>query len=192
MKSIIPFDRPVCGEDIINLRERLGISVSDMMWLLGLTAAHWGEITSDKTNESGQKKYTAPVADPAVALLARWLDAHIDDAARLVPTWPTPKELFDRLKQYPESPSMGTIDRKRLGLCLGRDATTGSRWLMKDRADSGTPANIDRLLYFVTSAIDDRGADAWVEYRRLAQHEASLRGEPNLDQAPGWPSAKSS
>lgn len=190
MNSIIPIDRPVTGDDIIALRDRLGISVSDMTWLLGISAATWGEITRERKDDEGNLKPSAVVADPTVALLARWLDAHVDDAARLIPNWPSPSELFRLLESLPATPAMGPIDRKRLGLSLGRDATTGSRWLRPTRTDSGTPANVDRLVYFLHTALGARGAEAWIEYRRLALLEANLRGEPNLDTAQGWPQTK--
>lgn len=160
----------------------------DMCWLLGVAPGTWNEMTGRQLGEDGKPRSSAVVADPAVALLARWLDLHPAEAKALVPQWPSPADLFARLKDIPETSATGQIDRKRLGLSLGRDATTGSRWLKAGRKDGGTPANIDRLIYFLTRGLDQQGGAAWEEYRRLALREAALRGEQELDAAPGWPS----
>ena len=96
---MIPKDRPVTGHDLEDLREKLALSVTDLCWLFGLSMPNWGKI---------KKAGPEPVKDPAVALLARFLDSYPE--ACPIPRPPEPGDVAERLPE---------LSRKTLGIALG-------------------------------------------------------------------------
>ncbi len=127
---MIPKDRPVTGHDLEDLREKLALSVTDLCWLFGLSMPNWGKI---------KKAGPEPVKDPAVALLARFLDSYPE--ACPIPRPPEPGDVAERLPE---------LSRKTLGIALGREASAGYRWVVQG---GRTSPILNRLLLMVLMLI---------------------------------------
>lgn len=169
---MIPATRPVIGYDLGNLREKLGIAVVDACWLFGMSVPKWTRITS--------KFGTEPVADAGLALLVRFLDKHPD--AFPIPRAPSPDEVFKDINKIRET------DMKELGLMLGREASSGYRWL---KTRGHTSAVLNRLLYLFREMLysgrsnKDRivGIDEW---REMVAVEAQARGVIDIWRTGQW------
>lgn len=160
---MIPKDRPVTGHDLEDLREKLALSVTDLCWLFGLSMPNWGKI---------KKAGADPVKDPAVALLARYLDAHPE--ACPIPRSPEPGEVAERLPE---------LSRKTLGIALGREASAGYRWVVQG---GRTSPILNRLLLILSMHLDENGSRGWQDWQTLVSTEAGARGINNIWRSGSW------
>ena len=161
---MIPKDRPVTGHDLEDLREKLALSVTDLCWLFGLSMPNWGKI---------KKAGPEPVKDPAVALLARFLDSYPE--ACPIPRPPEPGDVAERLPE---------LSRKTLGIALGREASAGYRWVVQG---GRTSPILNRLLLILSIHLDEQGTSkAWQEWHSLVSTEATARGIENIWRSGSW------
>ena len=65
---MIPTDRPVLGRDLETVRQGFGLATQDIIWVLGMSITRWMQIVRQAPD--------APVKDPALALLVRFLAQH--------------------------------------------------------------------------------------------------------------------
>lgn len=112
---MIPLDRPVIGDDVNQLRTKLGISAVEMTYLVGMTMPKYSKMVSADKHE--------PVASPAIDLIIRVLDE--DPSLSLLPKFVTPTALYDRLGHIRK------IDLKRLSIMTGREASNGYRLISR-------------------------------------------------------------
>lgn len=175
MSTMIPLTRPVIGEDLDTVRDQMGLSTSEACWLFGLSMTKWMEVAKE-----GAK---TPVKKPTLAMLVRALNKRPD--LTLMPVHPNAHEVFERMHMVdPE------LDKKRLSVYFGSEASSGYRWITKDSEISPALAR----LFLVFSRLFDRAykqgpvaaARMMEEWRLMVESEASERGIPNILQTGRW------
>jgi len=160
---MIPKNRPVIGHDLEDLREKLALSVTDLCWLFGLSMPNWGKLKRDGEN---------PVKDPAVALLARFLDQHPEFCP--IPRHPDPMEIAEM---------MPDLSRKTLGIALGREASAGYRWVVQG---GRTSPILNRLMLVLSQRYHKSNQSAWQDWQTMVQVEAEARGIDNIWKSGSW------
>ena len=171
---MIPSHRPVIGADLEDLREKLGVSVADVCWLLGLSVTKWMQVVRHGARD--------PVKDPTLALLARVLERHAQ--ANPMPRMPSPQEVFQRICDSQP------IDKKRMALLFGYEASSGYRWLTARGRCSPT---LSRLLYGFARLAGGEAAGlarTLAAWQRMVEAEAAARGVENLWAAGRWVAAR--
>jgi hypothetical protein len=177
-QQIIPTDRPVQGRDLQTVASLLGLNTTDACWLFGVSMTKWMHIVNKLAYE--------PVRNPTHALLVRAL-ANDNDASPL-PPMPQAEEVFDAIQK-----NMASIDKKRVSLMFGREASGGYRWLTKG---SKISPSLGRLFYVFmkqympaiqkpTAAV--RMLDRWNE---LVEIEAKARGVDSIWTSGRWNTVK--
>jgi len=151
---------PIRIQDILVLRDKLGIGSIDMAWLLGITANHWGTLMRDA------RLAPSALADPRHAVLVRWLAGHPQETPSLYGA--TAGEFLLRLRR-----ATGSLTAKAFALALGWDASAGYRWHRRGAPIAPTGRRAISLL-----DADDDGVLAanWREWSHNADLEARLRG----------------
>lgn len=169
---MIPVNRPVIGYDLEDLREKLGVPVVDACWLFGMSVPKWTRVTRKLANEA--------VTDAGLALLVRFLDRHPD--AYPIPRAPSPDEVFGDINKIRET------DMKELGLMMGREASSGYRWL---KTRGHTSAVLNRLLYLfremLFSGRSNKDRTVEVEsWREMVSVESKARGVADIWRTGQW------
>ncbi len=161
--ALLPKDTPVTGQDLDALRGKLGLSVADMCWVFGFSMNRWGSTV--------RKNAVKPLPNQSEEILARLLDEYVELCP--VPKMPDPREFFEHLKAI--DPGM---NRKRFGILLGREASTGYRWITK----SGRPSPVlERIAFIVSRLLDDKRhtsdkRQVIAEWEALVRLVAGVRG----------------
>lgn len=175
MSTLIPLTRPVIGEDLDTVRDQMGLSTSEACWLFGLSMTKWMEVAKE-----GAK---TPVKKPTLAMLVRVLNKRPD--LTLMPVHPTAHEVFARMHQVdPE------LDKKRLSVYFGSEASSGYRWITKDSDISPALAR----LFLVFTRLFDRAIKQgpvaatrmMEEWRLMVESEAAERGIANIMHTGRW------
>lgn len=110
---MIPKSRPVNFDDVMDLRELLGLSrMGDVPTIFGWMIPNQKWITLRKDPHS-------PV-HPQVAFITRWLDLHPEYS--WMPEWPTPIAAFEHLKKL--DPEM---NYRRFAFLMGLEESAGVR-----------------------------------------------------------------
>ncbi|WP_404666939.1 hypothetical protein [Roseateles asaccharophilus] len=122
----------------------------------------------------------APVKDPTLALLVRFLDQHPDMS--VIPKFPEAQEMFDTVNKITD------VDQKRFSVLFGSESSATYRWL-KPSGSRVSPA-VGRLMYYLKMALmakppADRGVmlEDWRETVRL---EAQARGVDDIFKQGSW------
>ena len=123
VKDQSQIQRPILGQDLDELREELGLSTMDACWLYGMSMTKWSKVI----NKEGRK----PVPNTSLALLVRALRAH--PQACPVPRMVGANEVFEQVKSVERMAAGGhkplVIDKKRLAIMFGCEASSGYRWI---------------------------------------------------------------
>lgn len=175
MSTFIPTNRPVIGEDLDNLREQLGLSSSEACWLYGLSIMKWMKIV-----KNGAKDV---IRRPSLALLARALDKRPEHS--LLPRQPSAQEIFDRIHKVDAE-----VDKKRLSVLFGSEASAGYRWITKESEISPALARLFMMfqrLFDRAHGQSNRAAIKMLEdWRKMVALEASQRGIANIFTTGRW------
>lgn len=167
--------RPVIGEDLDELREMLGLSTLDACWLFGMSMTKWMTVVKDGARE--------PVSNSTLALLVRALRQHPE--ACPIPRMVGAVEVYESVLQSRES-----LDKKRMAIMFGCEASSGYRWLTVGSKISPVLA---RLFTVFKQRHDDAlrlGMDAadavLTDWDRMVVAEASARDIPNVFSTGRW------
>ena len=160
---------PICVSQIEAIREILGLTATDMAWLLGATFSHWSSILRDARLDPNQ------LAEPCHALLLRWMMGNPTSSPTVHA--PVPGAVLMRLRDAGQ-----LVTAKCFALALGWDATAGSRWTKNSSRIS--PAG-RRALSLLDTPSPKRLADNWFKWSGNAALEARLRGI-DLTSSLGW------
>lgn len=164
-----PAGKPIIGEDLVMLRTQLGISVTDLCWLLGISIKIWSRLTKNSAKMT--------VADGTLSLLVRAL-MNFPAALPIAPPT-TPMDAYKRLCTVNKD-----FDKRWLAIMFGYEESSGSRWI-KDES-KGTPI-LERLLRIFIRKFDE--AATWgtddvkhmlAEWDRVVEIEAAARGVPDV------------
>ena len=110
-----PANRPILGEDLLTLRDMLGITdVNDACWLFGLRIGAWGALTSQNPK--------MPVPDAALAILLRVLNDDLSLSPLKKPE--SPLDLFNEVKSF-----QSDLDKKKFAEIFGNEASSGYKWV---------------------------------------------------------------
>lgn len=156
----IPLDRPVIGTDLITLRERLGHSLGESLFLLGMYGPKHYELTSPLKNGNNR------IDRGTVAIMARLLDA--------VPEWdPLPKPVnfpafVERLQRHDNK-----LTLKKIGVILGGDSNAAYRWM---RGEPMGPI-VATLVRIVDTAVREHGKQGLDLFLDVVEAERQARGK---------------
>jgi hypothetical protein len=178
-------DRPVVGKDLLLLQQWLGLDVAELTAALGINITRWTELTERHPDE--------PLDDPALALLVWALFTYPEHS--YLPRYPDPQETYAVYQQVtgelPSASSRKLLATKRaFGLLLGREETSGFRWLSPGSGPKATRPQTRRLMRMFTDILKDRGAEALQQWLRRVSIEAASRGIADLWESGSWKSAK--
>lgn len=167
--AFIPTNRAVIGNDLEAIRQSLGLSTADALYLFGLSITSW----MHTVRRDGEKELT----DPTLALLVRFMDLHPE--IEMLRPFPTAKDMHDFLNAQlsTEPKSVGGkgevgISGQDFAVMLGSEGTAGYRWISKGGRQS---AAVSRLLWhldqYFAQAKDKKQLakklDIWKETVRL-------------------------
>lgn len=160
---MIPTDRPVTPRDLVNLRKKLGLRTTDFLYLLNISMLKWCNINRDLDR---------PVKDPAIAILARILDA--DPNASIIPKAPSPKDVLDQIRSFTP---YATMPYRSFGIYFGRDSSASYRWL-NQKTPAGPTA--ERLLLMMEKSIEKQGLQGIDWWKDIVNIESKARGIENV------------
>lgn len=159
---MIPLNRAVVGHDIEELRVRRGWTVADALYIFSVSAPKWSTIV---------RRGKALPVHPTLAIYVRLLDQYPHIAP--IPVAPTAREMFVFLQQYIN------IDKKRFGIMVGNDASSGYRWVERGSAQ---PADVQKLFLIVKQMVEReqpenraKVVEQWID---MVNREAAARGAP--------------
>ena len=158
----IPTDRPILGRDLVTLRQRLGHSLGQSLYLYGMYAPKYSALTSTGPNKHGNDV----VERGTVAIMTRLLD--------VVPEWdPLPKPIpftdFVELLQQVDN----TMTLKKIGIMLGGDSNSAYRW-MHGKAMFPVVQHLIRIIYEAVRQHGKPGLDLFTE---IVEIERQARGK---------------
>lgn len=182
--------RRMTGADLLQAKELLGIGTADMLFVTGLSMPEWSSLTREETGRSGEPRSpnrTEPLRDPALCMLVK---AYLEEPTRVpMPRQGNPIELYDLLEEYID------VNKGDFGLILGREPTSGYRWM---KPDSAVPAMINRYIRIIVKdiegAVSCAGSETeaseavqkiWGKWVASASREARVRGI-NLEKDETW------
>lgn len=157
--------KPILGQDLDALREKLGLSVGEACWLYGMSMTKWTNIV-----RTGAK---TPIKKPTLSLLARGLSNWPE--VQMFAVMPTAQDIYARLQTL--DPEFGL---KRMAIMFGSETTAGYRWITMG---SNLSTAVQRLLYVFQILFDAAAADSFdaaVEFveswEQMVNEEAQARG----------------
>ena len=177
MKPAIPLtDRSLDVErlkngDICALRETVGLSTIDFVWLIG-SLPH---VRSFSLGKKGSDKNRLPLRDAALGVLTRVLSEQPELCP--VPETPTFFEIFEKAAEHFESIRAqygisGKLSRRRFALILGMSGWSGIQW---SKEDNQSPV-ASRLFLLLNILIDTQGEDGMLWFLKIVDLEARSRG----------------
>ena len=168
---MIPTDRPVLGRDLETVRLAFGLATQDIIWVLGMSITRWMQIVRQAPD--------APVKDPALALLVRFLAQHPELA--VIPKQPTAPEMLAFMNEIAD------IEPKRFATYFGAESSAAYRWMRPDARPSST---VTRLMHFLKTALlmqDAAGRTQLLEdWRKTVAQEARNRGVDDVFKTGRW------
>lgn len=175
--SLIPTHRPVIGEDLDALREQLGLSTMDGCWLYGMSMNKW--------TQAVKKEARQPVENISLALLARELSARPELCP--VPKMPSAHDIHGIIEKYQPA-----IDKKRMAIMFGCEASSGYRWLTVGSKISPVLARLflvfQTIFYTSLKKSDSQAISMLADWDRMVAQEASERGVLNVFSTGRWTS----
>lgn len=172
---MIDKNRPVCGADMERLRQKLGVTVEDMCYMIGISMPRWGLLV----RRNGDK----PLRDVTTSLIVRYIDKHIDDS--YLPKMPTPHDLFERMESdQVVINALGSVNMKTISVMLGRESTSGHRWLVTGRGPSPSILRASLVISNILSGSNPEiGLQEWLG---VINEEARARGVSDIWKAGKW------
>jgi len=163
--------------DMVNLQNRLGLSLIDIQWLIGSL----GHVSSVKDR--------GLIEDPTFAILIRYLTKYPEEL--LVPKAP---DIGDFIKQitpiWSESKWKHLVfNKSRVGVMLGCTKIAGYSW---DKETTTPSQSVQHLMMTILKAVSDDGIAGLNKYLSLVEDEAKVRnvGPEQLWIKEGWSTFK--
>lgn len=123
----------ILARDLTNLRDRMGLSLIDIQWLIG------------GINHRSSIKNTDVIEDPSFSILVRYLISYPDDV--ILPRAPNIEDFFEMINQYWSASKLNEYDfnKSRVGVMLGCTKIAAYSWEKR----STTPSQIVQHLMMV-------------------------------------------
>lgn len=164
-------NEPVCGRHMEALRQTLGITVEDANWLFGISMSHWSRVVKQNPDE--------PIRDITIAIITRYLDKYYD--RNFLPVFLEPAQLLPELEKIDPH-----ITRKRFSIMVGKEASSGYRWIVNR---GGASPAIRRAGYLIMNLLKEKGSIA--EWEEMVEEEAAARGKVNIWTEGRWTEKRS-
>lgn len=164
--STLPTDRPLKGKDIAQWRQTMNISSADICWLLSLPSTKWGLMTKHDQD--------VPVHHEIELLIRVWdANPHLIPLPEKVSV----KNLVDSLGVTPSD----------IGLLLGREEISGTRWVRNDEGDVHSGQTQTPLSQRLTLAVYQLSENNLRNhYYQLVRTVGMLRGIPDVMKIRTW------
>lgn len=174
--------RPVRGEDLDALRDALGLSTSDACWLYGLSMPAWTKIAKRDDPKEELHGARKPLANVTLALLVRVLQKYPE----MCPVMPAPsaEEVFNTIAQ-----SQPEIDRKRMAIMFGCEASSGYRWLTTNSDLGPVLVRLYKMFMRYHEETKDslrKGEKLIKDWEKMVEAEAEARGVTNVFSRGRW------
>lgn len=173
--SLIPTHRPVIGEDLDTLREQLGLSTMDGCWLYGMSMNKW--------TETVKKEARATVENVSLALLARELSANPELCP--IPAMPSANNIHELIKKC-----QPLVDKKRLAIMFGCEASSGYRWITKGNKISPVLARLFIVFHHIFMVAlkrsDSQALSMLADWDSMVTLEANQRGVTDVFSTGRW------
>ena len=197
-RRVVPDDTvPVTGKRLAELQAMLGISATDLAWLLGVnesaiaraTTAPKDVLKADGTprlDPAGRPLQPQPdlrdqpfEEDLASVLLMRFLERFQHCA--LTPPQVDIAAVVERLNAICGE----DINGKILSVAMGREASASGRWL---KGGNAIPASVQHAMLVLDRATADPeiGIYTWLEWCKIVEEEAASRGIEDIWGPGGW------
>jgi len=167
-------DKPVTGAGLSELRQRLGISVADMLWLFGMSMNKWATYTTKNANEA--------VSDETVEIFARLLDRHPELSP--IPPMPSMAHMRQLIAEIQGEP----ISLKHLAVLFGRQESTGHRWITQQGRTPPILPHFARLLLNGFERHPERRAKLLKEWEEVVRLVGRGRKVEDVFEAGRWKS----
>ena len=169
--TLIPSNRPVVGRDLEEIKQQFGLSAADALFLFGISITKWTQIVRNNPE--------APLTDPTLALLVRFLAEHPE--LSVIPKMPNASEMYELVN------TVMPIDQKRFSIMMGAEASAGYRWR---KSTSRQGAALQRLMYYMKIALMSKAAGDKIQlinnWEKTVANEGAARGVPDIFRAGQW------
>jgi len=163
--------------DMINLRDRLGLTLIDIQWLIGSL----GHMSSVKDG--------GIIEDPTFALIIRYLIKYPEDL--IIPKAPSASKFIEIVTPIWNQTKWKYLDfnLSRIGIMLGCTKIAGYSWTRQTTMPS---QSVQHLMLIILKAIELDGKDGLENYLTILEEEARARqvGTERLWIKEGWSTFK--
>ncbi len=163
-------DRPIVGRDLLLLQQWLGLDLTELTAALGISPPRWRELTTERPDE--------PLDDPALALLV-WSILTFP-AQSYLPVYPEVEEVYATYQQLADTlelPGRRRLSAKKaFSLLLGREGTSGFRWLAPGAPRGNARQKTRRLMLVFDAVLRAHGAAGLRRWLERVGLEAAQRG----------------
>jgi len=163
-------DRPILGRDLLLLQQWLGLDLTELTAALGISPPRWRELTVERPDQ--------PLDDPTLALLV-WSILTFP-AQSYLPVYPEVEDVyatFQALADHLELPGRRRLSAKKaFSLLLGREGTSGFRWLAPGAPRGNTRQKTRRLMLVFDAVLRAHGAVGLRQWLERVDLEAQQRG----------------
>jgi len=155
------------GADLQELKEELGVTMVDLMWVIGRKSLCSPKGSWKLTNERSQ----LPIAQPQYTILIRYLLQYSEDS--ILPQMPNFIDLYEKVAPHFETVGLGEPTVSKAGILFGVKDCTALTWKHGQKQPS---LGGQRLLYLVEQAIEQDGAAGLKRYVDIVEKEVQARG----------------
>lgn len=174
--STIPKNRPVLGKDLDNVRQALGLTSSDALFLFGLSITRWMHVV--------RRDAELPVIDTSLAILARFIDDNPE--IRMMPEFASADEVFANVSRCSKTTE---IHQKHFSIMMGAEASAAYRWL---KTSSRQSPSVIRLFWHINTALErqtnakqrDQVIRDWI---KMVKVEGKARNVDDIFEVGRWP-----
>jgi hypothetical protein len=173
-------DRPIVGHDLLVLQQWLGYDNTEMTQALGITPAKWNQLTGERLDQ--------PLDDPTLALLV-WAILQFPEQSPLIP-YPRVQEVYSvyqrTAEQAASTPGPRLGSKKAFGLLLGKESTSGFRWLSPQTSPKAAHPQTRRLMLTFVNVLRAHHGPGLEQWLARVQLEAAARGIDDLWAQGSW------
>ena len=152
------------------LQQWLGLDLTELTAALGISPPRWRELTTERPDD--------PLDDPALALLV-WSILTFP-AQSYLPVYPEVEEVYATYQQLADAlelPGRRRLSAKKaFGLLLGREGTSGFRWLAPGAPRGNARQKTRRLMLVFDAVLRAHGAAGLRRWLERVELEAAQRG----------------
>lgn len=154
------------GADLQELKELLGVTIVDLMWIIGRKSLSSPKDGWKLTGERSQ----LPIVQPSYTILIRYLMKHSKDS--ILPQMPDFTDLYNKIEPFFEPIGLGVPSTSKAGVLFGVKDCTALTWKHGNKQPS---LGVQRLLYLVDRIVDQDGIEGFKRFIEVVEKEAQAR-----------------